>query len=177
MNITTHLNNRTIGAPKKGPAEESAPKETPGDDYEKRQEAYYKDYMARKEGETLRSVATIAAGAAVLGTAGHYVGALTGTGGRVAGAVLGLAAGVTAGGFAGSIAGNGKGGGGLAYLGLGVVAGAVVGAVGGGIAGASALPVIGAVAGGAGGVAVGFVGHQMLEDAANKKLLAKHGLD
>lgn len=151
-------------------------KQEQADPGESDMDAYYKDSVARQSGETFRAGATIGAGVAALGTAGYYLGNMTGIGGRVVGAVVGLAAGVTAGGVAGSIAGSGKGSGALAHLGIGVLGGAIVGTVAGAIVGADALPIAGAISGGVGGVAVGFLGHQMLEDSADKRLRAKHGI-
>jgi hypothetical protein len=137
---------------------------------------FHSEWRDHQKGSTIRGLAVGAASVAALGAAGYYLGNLTGVGGAIAGGALGLAGGVTVGGLAGSWAGNDKGSSGLAYLGIGVVAGAAVGAIGGGFAGMGALPIAGAVAGGLGGVATGFYAHSMLEDSAHNKLMEKHGL-
>ncbi len=158
-------------------SEESAPPslEDRFADEDKRWQEYQKEYQEFEKGQTTRGVLRTGVTAAALGTAGYFLGDFTGVGGALAGGALGLAGGVTVGGLAGSYMGSGKGSSGLAYLGLGVVAGAVVGAVGGGFAGVNALPIAGAVAGGLGGVAVGFYGHQMMEDSAHDKIRNRHG--
>lgn len=146
-------------------------------DYEKRFEAYYQESRERDKTEGLRTAAVSAIGIAAGATAGYFLGNLTGVGGHVVGAVLGAAGGVTVGGLIGSWIGSDKGSSGLAYLGMGALGGLVAGLVAGGVAGGSAWPIVGSVAGGGGGLAVGYYAAAMLEDAADKSLRAKHGLD
>lgn len=147
--------------------------------YEAAMDAYYKESQAGEKFETIRLGASVLAGAATLGAAGHYLGGLTGVGGAVAGAVVGAAGGITVGYLGGAAWAEAAdaGSGALGYVGIGAMAGIGAGALAGGYFGLDSIPVVGAIAGGLGGVAVGFFGGAMWNDAADNKLRAKHGLN
>ncbi len=173
----SNQNKRIQNTPRAG--KPKTPELTPEEQYEKSWESYNSDRNDSNKWSPFRIGASVVAGAAALGAAGHYLGGLTGVGGAVAGAAVGAAGGITVGALAGSVVAEAKdaGSGALAYLGMGFVGGAATGLVAGGYFGLQSIPVAGAIAGGLGGVALGYMGGQMWEDSIDNNLRAKHGLN
>jgi len=167
------INTRTLQTPikldvkKKGTDEkkleqQDSVKVSPHDEIDAKNDEYNEKINKLKEGEKFRKIA-IMGGSIAIGTAlGVAGGLVTGIGGAVIGGVTGFLGGITAGALGGSgyadLVHPHAGSGALAYLGIGMVGGAIAGAVGGAFAGFGTSAVIGGVAGVLGGA---FIGHTL----------------